>query len=122
MSDHPKIRNATTSQLRSWADAHAISSARFADEMERRRKAGRLEIAEAPPLDYATIVEGELDIPLYPHEIRIADDREDDFGAQPHSDLVGWICMAVAILATAGLIALCIWGVRVSGTSWLDML
>lgn len=122
MSEHPKIRTATDSQLRSWADARAISSARFADEMERRRKAGRAEIAQAPPLDYATKFDRELDIPLYPHEIRIADDAEDDFGARPHSDLVGWICMAAAILATGGLIALCIWGVRVSGTSWLDML
>jgi len=112
MSDHPRIQTASDSQLRGWADAHAISSARFADEMERRRKAGRAEIAEAPPLDYATIIENELDIPLYPHEIRIAPDAAEPFEDRPHSDLVGWICMAAAILATAGLIALCIWGVR----------
>lgn len=59
-----KIEDAPSGMLRAWADAGVISSARYVEEMERRRAAAGVtirQVIEAPPLDYA--LEQDLDIP-----------------------------------------------------------
>ncbi|TGP22338.1 MULTISPECIES: hypothetical protein [unclassified Mesorhizobium] len=55
------IEDAPEGILRAWADAGVISSARYVEEMERRRGAARQTVEPTPPLDYA--LDRELDIP-----------------------------------------------------------
>ncbi|TGP28242.1 hypothetical protein EN875_032310 [Mesorhizobium sp. M2D.F.Ca.ET.232.01.1.1] len=76
------IETAPEGMLRAWADAGVISSARYVEEMERRRRAyetrtltlptgetmelfGQRKSIQAPPLDYALEQElaADLDIP-----------------------------------------------------------
>ncbi|TPL40650.1 hypothetical protein [Mesorhizobium sp. B2-4-6] len=99
----PSIKDAPVGMLRAWADAKVISSARYVEEMERRRGLRavgepmpiRVRV-EAPPLDYA--LDDELAIPGI-DVLDFAGDHEPS-GPVPAPSLAVWVVGGIA----AGLI------------------
>lgn len=105
MSDHPSIRAVSDGQLRAWADAGVISSARFVDEMSRRSEERR-QVIEPPTLDY------ELDIMLWPEELRLDDEYAEElpFEARPMFDAIETAVIAVLVIIAIALIGFGVWG------------
>lgn len=119
MTDHPSIRAVSDGQLRAWADAGVISSARFVDEMSRRSEERR-QVIEPPPLDYD--LGADLDIPLEPYEIALpgwpeiaiaGDDERLPAAARPMWETLEWAVLGIATLGGCVLLALVgymLWG------------
>ncbi|TIU02373.1 MAG: hypothetical protein E5W43_01120 [Mesorhizobium sp.] len=92
-----KIEDAPEGMLRAWADAGVISSARYVEEMERRRGAARQTIQPTPPLDYA--LDRELDVP----GLAVLDFGDDDDGV-PNPAPGAWLVfffLSTVVIATA---------------------
>ncbi|RWH31615.1 hypothetical protein [Mesorhizobium sp.] len=85
------IEDAPEGMLRAWADAGVISSARYVEEMERRR-ADRTIVLPTPPLDYA--LEHELDIP----DLEFADFAAGDDEGTPAPRSVYTVIIIAAVL------------------------
>ncbi|TIT28991.1 MAG: hypothetical protein E5W76_31140 [Mesorhizobium sp.] len=93
-----KIEDAPEGMLRAWADAGVISSARYVEELERRRTTGRLFVDQVPPLDYA--LDRELDIP----GLELADFAIDDGDVVPNPAPGAWLVaffLATVVIAVA---------------------
>lgn len=79
------IEDAPEGTLRAWADAGVISSARYVEEMERRRGATRQTIKATPPLDYA--LDRELEVP----GLAVLDFTGDDDDGVPNPAPGAWL-------------------------------
>ncbi|TJV51113.1 MAG: hypothetical protein E5Y01_16120 [Mesorhizobium sp.] len=86
-----KIEDAPEGMLRAWADAGVISSARYVEEVERRR-VDRTIVVPTPPLDYA--LDDELDIP----GIEFADFTAGDDEGEPAPRSVYVVIIIAAVL------------------------
>ncbi|MER8387266.1 hypothetical protein NKH14_17415 [Mesorhizobium sp. M1380] len=95
------IEEVSDGMLRAWADCGVMSSARYVEEMERRRSAyPRKIVYDAPPLDYA--LDDEIAIPGI--DFDLAGFADDSIGPMPSPPAVKWIA-----LVAAALIMLAIW-------------
>lgn len=81
--------------LRAWADCGVISSARYVEEVERRRHTQAQRIAvEAPPRDYA--LDDELTIPFVHHD-NFLDLDVGPLGPMPPPPTVKWVALIAAV-------------------------
>lgn len=95
------IGEVSDGMLRAWADCGVISSARYVEEVERRRSAyPRKLVLDAPPLDYA--LDDEIAIPDI--DFDLADFADGSIGPMPPPLAVKWIALVAAVL-----IILAIW-------------
>ncbi|MER8762849.1 hypothetical protein [Mesorhizobium sp. M0968] len=87
------IEDVSDGMLRAWADCGVISSARYVEEVERRRSAyPRMVIQDAPPLDCA--IDDELVIPDIDFDLSESTDVSID--AAPTA--VKWVALIAAAL------------------------
>lgn len=90
------LENISDGMLRAWADCGVISSARYVEEVERRRKAQVQRVAvEAPPLDYA--LDDELAIPFVHHD-NFLDLDVGPLGPMPPPPTVKWAALGAAVI------------------------
>lgn len=111
MADPLHMGDIPEPMLRAWADARVISSARYIDEVERRRKESeRGNIIVVPPLDYDV----DLDLELGIYSPELLDEVEPPVEAAPMFTVVERVLTG----AIAGAGCLGIW-FYLSSVGWL---
>jgi hypothetical protein len=88
------LEDISDGMLRAWAECGVISSARYVEEVERRRQAQRIAV-EAPPRDYA--LDDELTIPFVHHD-NFLDLGVGPLGPMPPPPTVKWVALFAAVI------------------------